>query len=197
MRAARMYGIGIAVSYAFVLWMLPSPLDTETLAAVLRNALTSASYAVAGFSALSLARDLVARERAEGITALLGMHGYDERELRISLVFAGAFAIWLWIFLPFAVLVALSASALDDSSKAFWTFGWWSFAAVYAALLALTASALSRVCAELYPRHGKLTLLALVLVPHALRLSMPGFPSLPASFGWLIERGSELVVRLS
>jgi hypothetical protein len=197
MRAARLYGIGIAVSYAIVLWLLPAPVDAGAMAAVLRNALISASWAVAGFSALSLARDLTTREQSEGITSLIRLHGYDARELRVSIVAAGAFAIWIWILVPFVALVLLSGAVIEAVSKTGWTLAWLAFAAAYAAGLALIASALSRGCAELYPRHGKLALLALVLVPHALRLSLPGFPSLPASFGWLIEQGSALVMRLA
>jgi hypothetical protein len=197
MRAARLYGIGIAVSYAIVLWMLPAPLDAGTVANVLRNALSSASWAVAGFSALSLARDLTEREQSDGIAALIRLHGYDTRELQVSIVAAGALAIWIWVLLPFAALVAVSAPMLDGVSKVSWTMAWLSFAVLYSAALALGASMLSRGCAELYPRHGRLVLVALVLMPHVLRLSLPGFPSLPASFAWLIEQGAALVVRLS
>ena len=78
-----------------------------------------------------------------------------------------------------------------------WAAGWLGLALLYAPLLGLTASTLSRASARLFPGHGRAALLAFVVGPHLLRLSFPDLPSVPAGFAWMLESGSELIQRLS
>jgi hypothetical protein len=197
MRAGRTYAIGIAVSYGLLLLLLPASTDTRTAGLVLSEALRAASWAVAGFGALSAARDLSGRDRTDGLLSLAQSSGYGKRDVVVSHWAAGGMRITFWLFVPFALLALFAGLRLSTPRALAWACAWLSFALVYAPLLGVTASTLSRALARLFPGHGRSALLLLVLGPHLLRLSMPGLPSLPAGFAWLLERGGELTQRLS
>jgi hypothetical protein len=197
MRAGRTYAIGIAVSYALLLLLLPASTDTRTAGLVLSEALRAASWAVAGFGALSAARDLSARDRDDGLVSLARASGYQERDVVVSHWAAGGMRITFWLFVPFAVLALFAGLRFSTPQALVWGVGWLGLCLVYAPLLGVTASTLSRASARLFPGHGRTALLLFVVGPHLLRLSFPELPSLPAGFGWLLERGGELVQRLS
>jgi len=196
MRAGRTYAIGISVSYALLVLALPASTDGRTADLVLSEALRAASWAVAGFGALSAARDLSTRDQGEGLVSLARASGYRERDLVLSHWAAGALRIAFWLFVPFAVLASIAGLRFAGSRSPAWAAGWLALALVYAAVLALTASSLARAAARLFPNYGRSALLFFVVVPHLLRLSFPELPSVPAGFAWFLERGSELVQRL-
>lgn len=197
MRAGRTYAIGISVSYALLLLVLPASTEARTAGLVLSEALRAASWAVAGFGALSAARDLSARDQNDGLVSLAGASGYRECDVVFSHWAAGALRIAFWLFVPFAALALFAGLRFSTPRSLVWACGWLGLSLVYAPLLGVTASTLSRAAARLFPGHGRTALLALVFVPHLLRLSFPELPSLPAAFDWLLERGSELIQRLS
>lgn len=197
MRAGRTYAVGIAVSYALLLLLLPASTDTRTAGLVLSEALRAASWAVAGFGALSAARDLSARDRDDGLVSLAHASGYRERDVVISHWAAGGLRIAFWLFVPFACLALLAGLRFSTPQALAWASGWLVLGLLYAPLLAVTASTLSRTLAWLFPGHGRSALLLFVVGPHLLRLPFPELPSLPAGFAWLLERGGELVQRIS
>jgi hypothetical protein len=188
-RAARLYGIGIGLSYTLTILLLPDRAPVATVNAVVKNALVSASWAVAGLVMVSAARNLQRNDRNDGISALIGARGYHERDLGLARLIAAASVITVWIFVPVALLSVLAGTALSTGALRF-SLGWVGFALVYAALLGASVSALARCSARFFPEHGPSVLIAAVLVPHLLRLSFPDLPSFPAAFAWLLERGS-------
>jgi hypothetical protein len=191
-RAARAYAIGIAGTNALLVLLLPSTTEASAFAALVRNASSSASWAVAGFVGLSAARDLYGRDQLDGISALASTRGFDARDLGLSRVGAAAFVIAVWLFVPLAVLALIAGVRLSAPSGA-WTIAWIAFLAPYAALLGITLSALARLAAHLYPNYGRSALAAFVLLPHLLHWAFPEVPSLPAAFGWLLDRGEDWV----
>ena len=191
-RAARAYGVGISVSYALMILLLPSTTEASTFAALVKNALSSASWAVAGFVSLSAARDLSQRDRVDGVSALAESRGYGNHALEWSRFGAAAFVIAVWLFLPLAALSLLAGLRLAGPSTA-WTLAWLGFLALYVPLLALTLSALARVAARFYPSYGRSALATFVLLPHLVRWAFPEVPSVPAAFAWLLERGTDFV----
>jgi ABC-type transport system involved in multi-copper enzyme maturation permease subunit len=188
-RAARAYGVGIATSYGLLLMLLPRTSEPSEFSAVLGDALSSASWAVAGLVSLSASRNLAGRDEADGVSALARCRGYDARELTLARFAAAAFVIAAWLFVPFAALSLLAGFRLAAPSVT-WTAAWLAFLTLYAPLLALTMSGLSRLAARLYPNHGRSALAAFVLLPHLLHWAFPDVPSLPAAFGWLLQRGT-------
>ena len=191
-RAARAYGIGIAGTNALLLLLLPSTTEASAFAALLKSASSSASWAVAGFVGLSAARDLSRRDELDGISALASSRGYDARDLDLSRVGAAAFVIAVWLFVPLSLLSLIAGIRLSAPSGA-WTIAWIAFLALYSALLAVTLSALARLAAHLYPNYGRSALSTFVLLPHLLHWAFPEVPSLPAAFGWLLDRGADWV----
>lgn len=188
-RAGRAYGVGIAVSHALLILLLPKTTEASAVTELLKSGLVSASWAVAGFVSLSAARDLAARDDGDGLTELAATRGYDSRDLTLARFGAAAFVIAFWIFVPFTLL-ALLAAFRSSIAGAVWALGWIGFVAFYVAILALTTSALARIAARLYPSHGRSALGAFVLLPHLLHSAFPAVPSLPAAFGWLLEHGT-------
>jgi hypothetical protein len=110
---------------------------------------------------------------------------------------AGASVIAVWIFVPVALLSVLASTAFDAAAAVRWSTGWVGFSLMYALLLGTTVSALARCSAWFFPVHGRSVLVAAVLIPHLLRLSFSDFPSLPALFAWLLERGAGLLEGLA
>jgi hypothetical protein len=197
MRAGRTYAIGISLSYALLLLLLPASTDARTAGLVLSEALRAASWAVAGFGALSAARDLSTRDHDDGLVSLANASGYRTRDVLVSHWAAGAMRIAFWLFVPFALLALFAGVRFSTPRALLWASGWLAVALVYAPLLGVTASTLSRGAARLFPGHGRIALLLFVVGPHLLRLSFPELPSVPAAFAWLLEQSNQLVQQLA
>lgn len=189
-RAARLYGIGIAVSFAILIGILPRPVSPSTLEDLLVSALKSASWAVAGFSALSAARDLVGRDREDGVLSLLAQRGFDPRTLELSRALGAAFLIATWIAVPAALLALLAWAKLGEPDHWPWVFAWIGFVVAYSVVLGIVAGGLARAV-SLVTERGRLALVGLVIAPELLRVVWPSVPSIPGLFSWALERASE------
>ncbi|MFO7181592.1 MAG: hypothetical protein DIU78_023015 [Pseudomonadota bacterium] len=192
MRIARLYGVGIAASYGVALALVPADVRLETAPDLLRRALAATSWIVAGFSGLSLARDLAVRDRSDGIEMLAALRGYDARQLELARSVAGALRIAMWSAAPIVALALLVAASSGTLRGVLLGASFTGFALVYAALLGVTVAALSRAGAGLSPRRGRLVFAAFILLPHAARLVSPSTPSVPAAFAWLLEQSAAL-----
>jgi hypothetical protein len=186
LRLGRLYGIGIGISYALLVFVGPASLATSTK--LWARALGAASW-VAGVGALSLATDLATRDAAQGITGLARLRGFGERQLESARVVAGALRLTITVLLPglmLALATLLRFRTVHGTAVAFAL----AFVTVpYAALVGTSLAALGRACSSWLPGRGRLLLLALVLGPWLLGsgLGLP-VPNLPGAFAWLLER---------
>ncbi len=151
MRAGRTYAIGISVSYALLLLLLPASTDARTAGLVLSEALRAASWAVAGFGALSAARDLSARDHDDGSVSLANASGYRARDVLVSHWAAGAMRIAFWLFVPFALLALFAGVRFSTSAGVDLGVGLAAVGLVYAPLLGVTASTLAGVRRGCFP----------------------------------------------
>jgi hypothetical protein len=185
LRLARLYGIGVGISYALLAFGLAS--DPKLATTLWARCLTTASW-VAGLGALSLARDLASRDEAQGVTSLARLRGFGDQTLERARTLSGALTLFGAVAVP-GLLVALAAllrfrtlpGALSALSLALLTLP-------YAALLGGVLAVLARLCAKLLPERGRWLLLALVLGPWLLaRGTGSTLPSIPGAFAWLLS----------
>lgn len=186
LRLTRLYAVGIGISYAILTYGLAP--DSRLATGMWARCLTTASW-VAGVGALSLARDLTARDDAQGLASLVRLRGFGEPALERARTAAGALRLITAIATP-GLLVALSALL---------RFRNWSGASTalllalltlpYAALLGSVLSISARLCARWLPARGRLLLAALTLGPWLLALGTKSpIPSIPGAFGWLLAQ---------
>ena len=186
LRLTRLYGIGVGISYAALTLLMPP--EPRQAAALWARALATASW-VAGVGALSLARDIAARDTGSGLTSLARLRGYGDQTLERARTLAGALRLAGAIATP-GLLVAMAALLrLRSVSGALLALGLGLLSLPYAALLGSALSALARLSSKLLPEYGRLLFLALVLGPWlvALGTSSP-VPSLPGAFAWLLAQ---------
>lgn len=178
MRTARIYALGIGASFALILSLSSMRALFAGADALLHRALGSASWVVGGLSALSAARDLARRDHDDGVSTLACLRGYDARSLELSRVLAAASRIGIWVGGPCLALLLLPGAHADGR----WRLDWAWFIPCYALALGLALGTLSRVSARLSPRHGRLVLVAFILLPELFHLVLPAIPSLPRAF---------------
>jgi hypothetical protein len=186
LRLGRLYGFGIGLSYAVLMFLGPPSPATATK--LWERALVTASW-VAGVGALSLATELSARDATQGIVGLARLRGFSEAQLERARTVAGALRLTTTVATPglmFALASLLCFRTLHGTLVAF------AFALLtvpYAALVGGSLSLLARACSGWLPGRGRLLLLVLVLGPWLLSsgLQLP-LPSLPGAFGWLLDQ---------
>jgi VIT1/CCC1 family predicted Fe2+/Mn2+ transporter len=187
MRAARLYSIGMALSFGAL--AVFSDADQRTARALVEQALVSASWLVAGLSMMSATRDLEARDVDDGISALAACRGLDANARARMRSASLGLRIAIGVALP-AICVVLIAS---PRAGLVWSVGASSFALAYASVLGALLATLSHFFARFLPNAARLALLGCVLGPELLRASaFPSLPSLPSAFGWAIEQGTQL-----
>lgn len=189
LRLGRLYGFGIGISYGIV--ALVGPASTATSVRLWVRALATASW-VAGIGALSLARDLVARDAAHGLSGLARLRGHGEAELERARTFAGALRLSTTVAVPGILLSLSSLLRLHTLRGAAVALALAALTLPYAALVGGSLAPLARACSRWLPGRGRLLLLSLVLGPWLLGsgLKLP-VPSLPAAFDWLLEHIAE------
>lgn len=185
LRLTRVYGIGVGISYAVVTFgMGPEPRVAGGLWA---RCLTTASL-VAGIGALSLARDIKARDTTQGLVGLARLRGFGEGALERARTMAGALRLTTAVAVP-GLLVALAAVLkLRSLPGALQGLTLVLFTLPYAALVGGSLAVLARLSSRLLPDHGRLLFLAIVLGPWLLAMGTGAtLPNLPGAFSWLIE----------
>ena len=187
-KSARLYAIGIGLTFAILLALAPRASTTWLVDQLLLQALTSASWIVAGLAALASARNLEQKDREEGVESLVEQRGHTAKALELSRVLAAAVLIAARVGLPLLFLIAVGWMRLGDWSLAGWFFGWSGFVVIYAAALGLVLGVLARVAARISPERGRVVLVLLIALPELGRVLFPNVPSVPSAFGWALER---------
>lgn len=185
LRLGRLYGFGIGLSYAVLMFLgPPSPATATKLWA---RALITASW-VAGVGALSLATELAARDATQGITGLARLRGFGEAELERARTVAGALRLTTTVATPGLMFALASLISFRTLHGTLVSLALALFTLPYAALVGGSLSLLARGCSSWLPGRGRLLLMVLVLGPWLLSsgLQVP-LPSLPGAFGWLLH----------
>jgi hypothetical protein len=185
LRLGRLYGFGIGLTYALLVFLgPPSPVTATKLWA---RALVTASW-VAGVGALSLATELSARDAAQGITGLARLRGFGEAELERARTVAGALRLTTTVATPGLMFALASLLCFRTLHGTLVSLALALFTLPYAALVGGSLSLLARGCSSWLPGRGRLLLMVLVLGPWLLGsgLQLP-LPSLPGAFGWLLD----------
>lgn len=185
LRLGRLYGFGIGLSYAVLVFLGPaSPATTTKLWA---RALATASW-VAGVGALSLATELAARDATQGITGLARLRGFGEAELERARTAAGALRLTTTVATPGLMFALASLLCFRTLHGTLVSLALAVLTLPYAALVGGSLSLLARACSGWLPGRGRLLLLLLALGPWLLAsgLQVP-LPSLPGAFGWLLD----------
>lgn len=184
LRLGRIYGIGIGVSYAIV--ALVAPPESGGAAKLWVRCVATASW-VAGVGALSLARDLAARDATQGLITLSRLRGFGPAQLERARALAGAIRLGSTVLVPGWILALGLLVSFHTLRGALVALALAVLTLPYAALVGGTLAPLARACSRWLPGRGRLLLLAVTLGPWLLGsgLGTP-VPSLPAAFGWLL-----------
>lgn len=187
MRMARAYSFGVALSFAVLVALLPTG-ARSAFNRWLVDALRSASWVVAGLSALSAARDLEQRDDADGFSSLCALRGSGRGERAWAQAIATALRIAVGVCLPALAVLAVSALKSRGPALGQWLLLWTALIVGYAAALGVTLSLLARASARLLADQARFLLLAVVFAPELLR-ALAGWPlpSLPSAFDSLLE----------
>jgi hypothetical protein len=182
-KTARLYGIGVLVSYLIALAVIRDGMTPEELT---RRALATLSWIAGGLVAFGAARDLDRLDRESGVTSLIGLRGFDARTLELARSLSIALRVVRVVGLPGVVFsvatlgVASSASAVVCGLMR--TFG----VVLYALCFGLGIALLCRISVLAARTRGRLFLLALVCLPHLGRALVPGLPSVPHLYSELL-----------
>lgn len=189
LRLTRLYAFGIGFSYSIMVYTLPP--GPGLAAGLWAKCLGTASW-VAGIGALSLARDLVERDAAQGIVGLARLRGFGARELERARIVAGAIKLATTVTIP-GVMVALTALLrFHTLSTTVTALSLLLFSLLYAGLLGTVLATLARACSRAMPARGRLLLAATVLGPWLLAAGLDAkLPSIPGAFAWLLARLAE------
>lgn len=191
MRLALVLGWTTAAGFALMMLFLAARGIAADLDTVVLRGVGVLSWLAAGVAALAAARDLQALDQREGVSALAMQRGFDARSLAQARVAASVRRIAIVTGGP-ALCLALLALALSPAaalrSRALLCGG----VCGYVALLAVVLGLLARWSAALSPGRARALLLVVVLGPELARIVWPLVPSVPALFGWLLDRLASL-----
>ena len=186
MRFARFAAVCIVVGYAIAILSAATVSGSRPGLLVVR-ALGWLSWLVAGAGALSAARDLAALDERDGVSDLVGARGFPLSALGPARTLAASFRIARLTAVP-VLLLALLALVLARSGAELANRALLCAAVVaYAALLGGVLGVLARWSSALSPSHGKSVFLALLFVPEVLQSAWSGIPSVPSSFGRILD----------
>jgi hypothetical protein len=191
MRLARAYAFGVAFSFA-LLAAASATAGRSSLSRFIADALSSASWVVAGLSALSAARDLERQDQADGFGPLMELRGASRRERALARTLASAGRITLFVCLPALAVLFVGALRTWEAGLLQWLARWLVLIVVYAAGLGVTLSLLARGSALLAAPHARVLLLVFVFAPELLR-TVAGWPipSLPSACGSFLTLARE------
>jgi hypothetical protein len=180
-----LYGIGVGISYAAVAVFAPP--STTGAAKLWVRCVATASW-VAGVGALSLARDLAARDATSGLSNLSRLRGFGEAELERARTVAGALRLGSTVLVPGLIVSLGLLVSFHTLHGALMALSLSVLTLPYAALVGGSLAPLARACHRWLPGRGRLLLLAITLGPWLLGSGLHAqVPSLPAAFGWLLE----------
>lgn len=191
MQLALILGWAISAGFALMMLVLTAHDAAAHLDMVALRGLGVLSWAAAGVAALSAAQNLHQLDQSQGVSALALQRGFDALSLRRARVVASVRRIATVTGGP-ALCLALLALALSPASAVRNRVLLCAGVCGYVALLAVVLGLLARWSAALSPTRGRALLCAVVLGPALARLVWPLVPSVPALFGWLLNRLASL-----
>lgn len=187
-RSARLYSIGIGLTFTILIALAPRPSTTWLIDRLVLQALLSASWVVAGLAALACARNLASKDREEGVLSLVEQRGHAAKSLEFSRALAAALLIAVRVGFPVLLVLSVGWFKAGDWALFGWFFGWSGFVVIYALALGLTLGVLARVAAHISPERGRIVLVLLIFLPELGRVLLPTLPTVPSVFGWALER---------
>jgi hypothetical protein len=169
-RAAGLYGWGIAMSYA--VGML---LDPSATLALLASAVVTLAWVPGAVIAFAAARDAGGATESSGIALLARQRGFDHRALAWARFVGTASRISRAVGVR-AVLLALFAASRGSGPVAAGAapLRWVSGALRWSRVAGLGVAGLARAAAWLLPERGRFLLVAVLLLPLAAALAWPG-----------------------
>jgi hypothetical protein len=174
-KTARLYGIGVLVSYLIALAVVRDGIAPEELT---RRTLATLSWIAGGLVAFGAARDLDRLDRESGVTALIGLRGFDAGTLELARSAAIALRVVRVVGVPGIVFSVATLAVASSASAVFGGLLRTLGVALYAVCFGLGVALLSRISVLAAPNRGRLFLIALVCLPHLARVLVPSLPRL-------------------
>jgi hypothetical protein len=181
-RIARLYGWGIAVSYAVALVIVKARAE-----AIVSQALVALAWIPAGLVALGAARDQARLDEESGAAALVQQRGFDTRDLELARFLAAARKIARVTGWPALTLALVSAFIARGPDAALRSVHAALGAGVFVLCLSLLLAALARASAIVSGGRGRVTFVAAVLVPALAQVLVPWLPSVPSLLGQVLH----------
>jgi hypothetical protein len=191
-RAARMYGYGVAFSYTLAMLLAGGADRASTVQGLLFNALTSLSWVVGALSAFAAAQNFAAIDEREGIVALSRQRGYTASALRTARYVATARRTTKFIAVPGLILVLTMLSRVNTFALVDWGLFFAIAVLSYACVLGATLGILAHAASELMPNHPRWLLVAVIFVPMLAKQVWPATPTIPGAFAWMLQQMAEL-----
>ena len=183
-KTARLYGIGVLVSYLIALSLFRTELSAVELT---RRALATLSWIAGGLVAFGATRDLDRVDEEAGVTELVRLRGFDARALELARTVAIALRVVRVVGLP-GLVFSLATLAVAASPSAALSGPLRSAGVVFYSLCFGAGIAfLCRAAVLLAPARGRLVLLALVFGPELGAVLVPGLPSVPRLYSRLLD----------
>ncbi len=179
-KGARLYGFGIAASYAILLLFDPAdPLP------ILRRALGTLAWIVGGLVSLAAAKDAGA-DTTSGLALLARQRGVTRHELEAARWVGSALRIARLTGVPALALAAIAAAHAPASVGLAEPLHWALGSAGFAIALGVGLATLARGAAWLSPERGRIALVCLVVLPVLAAELWPAAPRLDAAYGRLL-----------
>jgi hypothetical protein len=183
-KTARLYGIGVLVSYLVMLGVLRAELSPGELT---RRALATLSWIAGGLVAFGATRDLDRVDEAAGVTDLVRLRGFDPRALELARASAIALRVLRVVGLPGFVFSVASLAMADNPAAVLSGLGRSAGVVFYALCFAAGVALLARAAVLLAPSRGRLALIGMVFGPQLAAVFVPGLPSVPHLYSKLLD----------
>lgn len=183
-KTARLYGIGVLVSYLIALGVLRAELSPAELT---RRALATLSWIAGGLVAFGATRDLDRLDEEAGVLDLFRLRGFDARSLELARACAIALRVLRVVGVPGVVFSVASLAVAETPSAVLFGLARTLGVVFYALCFGAGVALLCRVAVLLAPARGRLALMALVFGPQLAALIVPGLPSVPHLYSRLLN----------
>ena len=181
---AALYAFGVFVTYAIGIALARGSDRRAVIQGLMHAALGSLSWVVGALAAFGTAGILAQQAEGDGLRALASQRGFDARAVWRARTLASALRIARLLGIPALLLVGV---AVARGQSLAWAIVTAPAAIVYAAALGLCLAILAHVSAALSPRHPRVLLAALLLMPLLISQAYPAVPSLQQVFAALLD----------
>lgn len=183
-KTARLYGIGVLVSYLVALAVLRAELSPGELT---RRALATLSWIAGGLVAFGATRDLDRADEEAGVTDLVRLRGFDARALELARSSAIALRVLRVVGLPGVIFSIASLAVAGDPWAALSGLARTAGVVFYVLCFAAGIALLCRAAVLLAPSRARLALIGLVFGPQLGAVLVPGLPNVPHLYSRLLD----------